>query len=179
MSSIWSTHSDHVGQPRLRRPTFIPAALDKLEEVRTLVGAASRSTSKWMAASPPTMPRASCRPAPMCWSRVPPSSGAATTKANIAAIRNAGGRRRSRRAEEAAHDPALLPPRDDRDLVAGDAIPHLVRDRGARDRRDGRTRHHAQGSGEEDLGQGQGRQIRCRPHRRDRGARSSTTSSPS
>ena len=77
------------------------------------------------------------------------------------------------------NDPALLPPRDGRDLVSGNEIPHLVRDRGARGRRDGRARHHSEGRRQDDLGKGQGRQIRRRAHRRDRGARSSTTSSPS
>ena len=35
---------------------------------------------------------------------------------------------------KAADDPALRPPRDDRDLGARGEVPHLVRDRGARDR---------------------------------------------
>ncbi len=39
------------------------------------------------------------------------------------------------------------------DLVARDALPHLVRDRGARRRRDGRARRRAEGGGADDLGE--------------------------
>jgi hypothetical protein len=38
------------------------------------------------------------------------------------------------------YDPALFPPRNGRHLVAGDEVPHLVRDRGACLRRAGRAR---------------------------------------
>ena len=55
--------------------------------------------------------------------------------------------------------PALHPPRNGGDLVAGDALSHLVRDRGACRRRHGRARHHPEGGGQDDLGQGQGGQF--------------------
>ena len=65
-------------------------------------------------------------------------------------------------------DPALLPARNGGDLVAGDALPHLVRDRGACRRRHGRARHHPEGGRADHLGEGQERDLRRRAHRRDR-----------
>ena len=144
---------------------FIPAALDKIaRRARAGRRAADRHRGRWRHHRRERRPR-SCRPAPMCWSPARPCSRAATTRANIAAIRNAARRWRAGK----RRDPALFPPRDGRDLVAGDALPHLVRDRGARRRRHGRARHHPEGSRQENLGKGQGRQIRRRAHRRDRG----------
>ena len=70
--------------------------------------------------------------------------------------------------ERPSDDPALFPPRDGRDLVAGDQVPHLVRDRGACGRRPGRARGDPEGRGRGDL-EGEGRGVRRRPHRRDRG----------
>ena len=46
---------------------------------------------------------------------------------------------------EKPHDPALLAARNDGDLGPPDPLPHLVRDRGARRRCHGRTRHHPEG----------------------------------
>ena len=70
--------------------------------------------------------------------------------------------------ERPRDDPALFPPRDGRDLVAGDAVPHLVRDRGACGGRAGRARGDPEVGGRGDL-EGEGRRVRRRPHRRDRG----------
>ena len=69
---------------------FIPAAIDKIARCARW-SARGRSTSRSTAASRRTMPRAWCRPAPMCWSPAPPCSRAARRhyRANIAAIRNA------------------------------------------------------------------------------------------
>ena len=65
-------------------------------------------------------------------------------------------------------DPPLFPPRDDRALVAGDALSHLVRDRGRGGRGDGRDRPHSEGGGEGDPKQGRQGQVRRRADRRDR-----------
>ena len=66
------------------------------------------------------------------------------------------------------NDPALFPPRDGQAVVAGDPLPHLVRDRGARGRRAGGARGDPEGRRQGDL-EGEGRGVRRRPHRRDRG----------
>ena len=69
---------------------------------------------------------------------------------------NAGRSRAAARSRAAGglDDPTLLPSRDGGDLVAGNALSHLVRDRGACRRRDGEAGHRAEGGGEENLGQG-------------------------
>src|SRR5262245_15702711 len=67
--------------------------------------------------------------------------------------------------EKAAHDPALYTTGHGRDLGAADALPDLVRDRGARGRRHGRAWHHPESGGQDDLGQGQERDLRRRAHR--------------
>ena len=56
--------------------------------------------------------------------------------------------------------PRYTRPGNGGDLVARDTFSHLVRDRGACRRRHGRARDHSQGRGGENLGQGQGRQVR-------------------
>ena len=69
------------------------------------------------------------------------------------------------------HDSPLFAAADDQHLGAGSQIPHLVRDRGARARHDGRARRRARGSRREDgVGLvGDQAQDRRRPDRRDRG----------
>ena len=144
---------------------FIPAAIDKIRDFGV----------RWPVPRPidievdggitPTTRRKSCKPAPMCWSPAPPCSRAAITRP----ISPPSGRRRPWRAGKRRDDSSLLPPRDGRDLVAGNEIPHLVRDRGACGRRHGRPRDHSEGSRQENLGKRQGRKIRRRAHRRHRG----------
>ena len=63
------------------------------------------------------------------------------------------------------HDPALQPARDDQDLVAGEPLPDLVRDRGVCLRRAGGARDHP---GERRARRMGARQVRGRAHRRDR-----------
>ena len=75
---------------------------------------------------------------------------------------------RQRSSCELTDDPALHQARNGGDLVAGDALSHLVRDRGACRRRHGRAWDHPEGGGDENLGQGQERQVRHRAHRGDR-----------
>src|SRR5947209_3969724 len=58
-----------------------------------------------------------------------------------------------------ADDPALHPPRNCRDLGRADALPHLVRDRGACGRCHGQTRHHPEIGGEENSRQGAKRRL--------------------
>src|SRR5271157_3028707 len=70
-----------------------------------------------------------------------------------------------------SHDPALFPPRDDRGLVARDALSHLVRDRGSRLRRAGRDRRDPEGGGQGHLGERRKGRVRRRAHRRDREGR--------
>src|SRR6202789_1252996 len=67
-----------------------------------------------------------------------------------------------------ANDPALFPPRDDRRMVARDALPNLVRDRSLRVRSDGRDRRNPKSSREDDLGEGFEGQVRRGSNRRDR-----------
>ena len=143
---------------------FIPAAIDKIARPARPGRAAGRSTSRSTAASRRRPRRAWSRPVPMCWSPAPPCSRAATTRPTSP---RSATRRRWRAGKR--RDPPLFPPRDGRDLVAGNQIPHLVRDRGACRRRHGRARRHPEGRRQEDLGKGQGRQLRRRPHRRHRG----------
>src|ERR1700739_3237216 len=55
---------------------------------------------------------------------------------------------------EERHDPAIHSSPNGRYLDAANSVSHLVRNRGARGRRHGRTRAHPEGGGEDDLGSG-------------------------
>ena len=65
-------------------------------------------------------------------------------------------------------DSPLYPPGNGLHLGGADAFQDLVRDRGACGGRAGRARHDPEGSGEDDLGQGEECHLRRRPDRRDR-----------
>src|SRR5215475_8563421 len=54
--------------------------------------------------------------------------------------------------QKAAHDPPLHPTGNGRNLGATDALPDLVRDRGARGRRHGRAWDHPERGGQDHLG---------------------------
>src|SRR5262249_13418760 len=99
------------------------------------------------------------------WLPVPPYSRAETTRPTSPP----SAMRRHWRAGKRRDDPALLPARNDRHLVAGNEIPHLVRDRGPRGRRHGRAWHYSKRSRKKNLGKGQSSQVRRLSHRSDRG----------
>ena len=85
-------HPGDVGQSRLRRPGLHPVRGREDRAAARAGRRRGRSTSRSMAASRRTTRRWSRAPAPMCWSRAPPCSRAASPtryRANIAAIRNA------------------------------------------------------------------------------------------
>ncbi len=146
---------------------FIPDAARQGAQSARHGRAAGRSTSRSTAASRrksrPT-PRA---PAPTPSSPARPCSRTAR-RTPTAPISQRSAMPQRCRAEKRRDYSALHPPADGGDLVAGDAVSHLVRDRGACRRRHGRTRHDPEGGGEEDLGKGQCGEIRHRAHRRDR-----------
>src|SRR4029077_18042385 len=96
-------------------------------------------------------PRRWWQPAPTCWSPAPPCSGAA--------IRKLIGRTSRRcatqppwRAARRRDGPALQPSGHGGNLGAADPVSHLVRDRGARRRRDGEARTDSEKRRENDLG---------------------------
>src|SRR5262249_52511399 len=84
-------------------------------------------------------------------------------RANIAAIRNAAAIPRGEAARR--NDPPLQPPADGSDLGRADALPDLVRDRGACRRCHGGAGPDPEASRANDLGQRQGLDVR---HRADR-----------
>ena len=157
---------------------FIPAALDKIAQVRALAGARPidiEVDGGVTAENAAEVVRAGANVL-VAGSAVFKGGTHITKRANH---RGDPQRRRRWRAGKRRDDPALFPPRDGRDLVAGDALPHLVRDRGACRRRHGRARHHPEGGRQDDLGQGQGTPTSTSRASTRSSARSSTTSSPS
>ena len=102
--------------------TFIPAAIDKLREVlhsSEHAQSTSRSTEELLR----TTPRVSFRREQMYWSPGQPSSRAATTRATS----QRSERPQRSHAGKQRDDRALFPSGNDRNLVAGDQIPYLVR----------------------------------------------------
>ena len=173
------SHSGDVGQSRLRRPE--PSSRPRStrsREVRAMAGARPIDIEVDGGITADNARARSCRPAPTCWSPAPRCSRAAIWAATTRPISRRSAMPRRWRAGK-RRDPPLFPPRDDRDLVAGNQIPHLVRDRGACGERHGRARHHPEGGGEENLGQGQARRHSTSPASTPSRPRSSTTSSPS
>ena len=83
------SHSGDVGQSRLRRASFIPAALDKIARACARWSARGRSTSRSTAASPPTTPPRSCSAGANVLVAGSAVFKGGNYKANIAAIRNA------------------------------------------------------------------------------------------
>src|SRR5690606_23610592 len=89
-----------------------------------------------------------------CSNSIPAPSSSASPATPAAASRN---QCRKKRAE--SHDSPLFPPRHGRHLVARNALPHLVRDRGPRHYRTRATGRGAEGSGGSDLGEGGRRDL--------------------
>ena len=75
---------------------------------------------------------------------------------------------RRRRMERQPHGSPLQPPGNGGDLVAADAVSHLVRDRGACDDGARRPRRRTGGGGRDRLAQGRRGHLRRRAHRRHR-----------
>src|SRR6185295_2359368 len=125
------------------------------------------STSRLMAEFHPKPRHSSPAPEQTYWSQVPLCSRAANPTP-IAPIFRRFATQPRWLAARLLDDPALFPAGDGRNLVTRNPLPHLVRDRGARCRCDGRTWHDSEGSREESLGQRQGCQVRHRTDRYDR-----------
>ena len=141
--------------------TFIPAALDKVARVREMIGSrkiAIEVDGGVTAANAQALARAGANIL-VAGSAI--FRGDGTYAENIAALRDAA-------AVDRAHDPALFAPRNGGDLVAGNPLPHLVRDRGPRPRRHGDDRHGAEEGGQDRPREGRQGELRLGPHRRDR-----------
>ena len=129
--------------------TFIPAALDKLREVRTLVGARPIDIEIDGGITPENTARVV-----QAGANVLVAGSAVFKAATTRPTSPQSAMRRHWRAGKRRDHSALLPPRNDGNLVPGNKIPHLVRDRGPRGRRHGRDRRHSKRRREEDLGKG-------------------------
>ena len=159
---------------------FIPDAVEKMRNAARHGRRRGRSTSRSTAASRRTIaPRGRARRRQCLRRRLRRVQGrhAGELSRQYRGDPQCGGAGRGGKRRD--HDPALLPPADGGDLVAGDAIPHLVRDRGACHRRHGRARHDAERGREDDLGKGQATPNSTSRASTRSSARSSMTSSPS